>query len=214
MRNKRIARLTLDAFIIALIAVMTFIPNIGYVSVSLIQFTTLHIIVLLMAILFGVREGAIAGFAFGFFCLIKAVVMPTSASDVFFINPLVSILPRLILGLLAGGAFDLIRLIKKRWLRISLTFVAMPILTIIHSVATLSMLWICYNSDPMLASYNYWLLISGIVSFNGLIETVMALVLVPLLGFGIYSGIKNMTFLPLKRGILTYEKKDRVQKSN
>lgn len=212
MRNRRVIRITLDAFIVALIAAMTFIPYVGYITIPFMQITTIHVAVLLIAVLFGLREGAIAGFSFGLFCLIRAVAMPTAPTDAFFINPLVSVLPRLLLGVLAGGLFDLIRLVKDRTLKITLAFIAMPVLTIIHSVSTLSMLWICYHADPMLASYNYWLLIGGIISLNGAIETGIALILTPLLSFGIYSGIKNMSFLPLKEGIFTMKSETMFKK--
>lgn len=207
MKNKTIARITLNAFIIALIATMSFIPNVGYIGIGKISFTTLHIIVLLFAILFGTREGAIAGLAFGLFSLLKAVTMPAAPLDDLFINPLVSVLPRLIFGLAAGLLFDWIRTIKKsRALRNTLVFISLPVLTLLHSFLTLSMLWVCYHNDPRLAADGYWILLGGIFTLNGLIETASALVLTPLLAFGIFSGIKGMTFLPLKRELFKTEK--------
>lgn len=207
MKNKVIARITLNAFIVALIAIMSFIPNVGYIGIGKVSFTTLHIIVLLFAILFGTREAVVAGLSFGFFSLLKAATMPVGPLDDLFINPLVSVLPRLVFGLAAGLIFDWIRTIKKsRPLRNSLVFISLPVLTILHSFLTLTMLWVCYHSDARLAGDGYWILLESIFTLNGLIETASALALTPLLAFGIFNGIKGMKFLPLKRELFMTEK--------
>ena len=209
MKNKTIARITLNAFIIALIATVSFIPNVGYISLigGQISFTTIHILVLLFAILFGVREGTMAGLFFGLFSLIRAVTMPVSILDPLFINPLVSVFPRLMFGLLAGLVFDGIRMIKKsRALRNTLMFISLPVLTLFHSFLTLSMLWAFNYNNAALAGETYWTVLGLIISINGLIETASALILTPLLAYGIFSGIKGMTFLPLKRELFMKEK--------
>jgi uncharacterized membrane protein len=209
MRNKEIARITLDALIIALIAIASFVPYVGYIGVNNISITTIHVFVLLFAILFGMREGAIAGFFFGLFSLIRAVAMPSSPMDILFVNPLVSIMPRLIFGLLAGLTFDLIRRIENsKGLRIALAFIAMPILTLVHSFLTLSLLWLCYHDNELLSGAGYWILIGSIFTLNGLIETAIALVLVPPLAVGIYEGVKNIHTLLLKAGILYGKNKE------
>ncbi|MDY0177646.1 MAG: ECF transporter S component, partial [Bacilli bacterium] len=112
MRNKTIDRLTLNAFIIALISVMSMVPQVGYLGAGNISITTIHVVVLLFALLFGIREGAVAGLTFGVLSLIRAVILPSSPIDVLFINPLVSILPRVIFGIAAGATFDALRKIQ------------------------------------------------------------------------------------------------------
>lgn len=203
MRNKTIDRLTLNAFIIALISVMSMVPQVGYLGAGNISITTIHVVVLLFALLFGIREGAVAGLTFGVLSLIRAVILPSSPIDVLFINPLVSILPRVIFGIAAGATFDALRKIQmSKSLRTALTLIALPILTLFHSLITLSTLWIVYHNNELLASFNYWILLSSIFAVNGLLEILISLALTPALAFGIYRGIKSLNFLPLKEELL------------
>ncbi|MFA5503428.1 MAG: ECF transporter S component, partial [Bacilli bacterium] len=203
MRNKTIDRLTLNAFIIALISVMSMVPQVGYLGAGNISITTIHVVVLLFALLFGIREGAVAGLTFGVLSFIRAVILPSSPIDVLFINPLVSILPRVIFGIAAGATFDALRKIQmSKSLRTALTLIALPILTLFHSLITLSTLWIVYHNNELLASFNYWILLSSIFAVNGLLEILISLALTPALAFGIYRGIKSLNFLPLKEELL------------
>lgn len=60
--------------------------------------TIMHIPVIIGAIIEGPIVGLIIGFVFGVFSLIQAAVAPTGPTDVWFTNPLLSILPRLFIG--------------------------------------------------------------------------------------------------------------------
>jgi len=59
-------------------------------------------------VLEGPVAGAIIGGIFGVTSLIKAATAPQGPIDVFFTNPLVSVLPRILVGLLAWVAFKAI----------------------------------------------------------------------------------------------------------
>ena len=63
MKNKRIENMTISAIIIALIALMTFVPYVGYLTIpgTPISICTIHIVVLLTALLFGWKQGFVAG---------------------------------------------------------------------------------------------------------------------------------------------------------
>ena len=67
-----------------------FIPWFGGISL-----TIMHVPVIIAAILEGPIVGLGVGFIFGIFSLIQAAVAPTSPADVWFTNPLLSIVPRL-----------------------------------------------------------------------------------------------------------------------
>ena len=68
-RHGRILALTNDAIFLAIIILMTFVPNLGYLSIAggVITFTLLHLPVILGASLGGWKRGAIYGLAFGVF---------------------------------------------------------------------------------------------------------------------------------------------------
>ena len=63
--------------------------------------TIMHVPVIIGAVLEGPVVGAVIGFIFGVFSLLQAAIAPTGPADVWFVNPLVSILPRLFIGPIA-----------------------------------------------------------------------------------------------------------------
>ena len=73
-----------------------FIP--WFAGVSL---TIMHVPAIIGAVLEGPVVGLAIGFIFGLFSLIQGAVAPTGPVDVWFTNPLLSILPRLFIGPLA-----------------------------------------------------------------------------------------------------------------
>lgn len=70
-----------------------FIPWFGGVSI-----TIMHVPVIIGAILEGPIVGMVIGLIFGVFSLLQAAMAPTGPIDVFFTNPLVSVLPRMLIG--------------------------------------------------------------------------------------------------------------------
>jgi uncharacterized membrane protein len=63
--------------------------------------TIMHVPVIIGAVLEGPIVGLAIGLIFGLFSMILAAVAPTGPTDVWFTNPLLSILPRLFIGPLA-----------------------------------------------------------------------------------------------------------------
>jgi uncharacterized membrane protein len=60
--------------------------------------TIMHVPVIIGAVLEGPLVGLVIGFIFGIFSLLQAAIAPTGPADVWFVNPLVSVLPRLAIG--------------------------------------------------------------------------------------------------------------------
>ena len=180
MKDKFIGSIVRNAIIIAIIGVMSFIPYVGYIQIPPVSITIIHIAVIFFAWMFGWKEGLVAGFAFGMFSLFKALSSPVGM-DYFFINPLVSVLPRTLFGFVSGLIFDLLRLIRQPKTRFVLDILVIPALTLFHSVLTLSILYGIYHGNEAFASYTYLKVIMTIMTLNGLIEIVSATVVVPLL---------------------------------
>jgi len=63
--------------------------------------TIMHVPVIIGAILEGPVVGLLIGLIFGLFSLIQAAVAPNGPVDIWFTNPLLSVLPRLFIGPLA-----------------------------------------------------------------------------------------------------------------
>lgn len=188
MKNERIQQMAISAILIAIIALMTFTP-IGYITIGTVfSICTIHIVVLLSAMLFGWKQGLISGLAFGLFCLLKAVIMPTAVTDTLFINPLVSVLPRVIFGGVSGLVFDYLRRIKNKGVRTAMFMIFSGLCTMLHTALVLGSLWI-FNQDMF--DIGIKLFITTIIGLNFLVECVGAILLVPTLGWAIGMAKKK-----------------------
>ncbi len=72
----------------------------GFIPIGVFNVTTIHIPVIIAAILEGPIVGGAVGLIFGVTSLIKNLVSPTPISFIFW-NPLISVLPRILIGLLS-----------------------------------------------------------------------------------------------------------------
>lgn len=97
-----------------IILLMHIIPVIGYIPTPAASLTIIHIPVIIGAVVLGPMNGAILGGVFGVTCMIKAFVAPPGPFDaIFFTNPIISVVPRILFGLIAGYVFILIAKIDK-----------------------------------------------------------------------------------------------------
>ena len=141
MYRKTIFYVSFYALFLALFVIFSYVPYIGYITVGPISFTTMHILVLVGALLFGKWTGAVFGLFMGVLSLLVSLQYP-GAIDYLFLNPFVSILPRVLFGFIAGLVFDLLR--KKTTFAGFFIFFAplCGILTLLHTVLTLSCLYV------------------------------------------------------------------------
>ena len=109
-RNRKLA---LAGAISALIIVLS-LTNLGFISFSpVVSITILQIPVILCATMAGLPAGLFAGFVMGMMSLIKAAMSPSGILDPFFVNPMCSVLPRMLLGLVAWGLWRVLNLIPR-----------------------------------------------------------------------------------------------------
>lgn len=83
-----------------------FIPWFGGISL-----TIMHVPVIIGAILEGPIVGLGIGLIFGLFSMLQAAIAPTGVLDPLFVNPLLSVLPRLFIGPVAWLVWSAL----KRW---------------------------------------------------------------------------------------------------
>lgn len=154
MRNEKIRDMAYYALFVAIIAIMTFIPSLGYITIGGISITILHVVVLIAAFTMGKKGGLVAGLAMGILCLMKAWFMPASIYDYPFRNPLCAILPRAIFGFVAGIVAELITTkSKNKAVSASLLVVASILLTAFHSIITVPLLYLCATWVPELQEW-------------------------------------------------------------
>lgn len=177
--SKNTVDLTKLAIFSAIIILLTFTP-LGYIPLGSVSATIIHIPVIIGAIVLGIKYGAVLGTVMGLFSLARAAVMPTSPLDVLFLNPLVSVLPRILLGITAATVFIwLKKLLKNKKFANPLSIgVAAACATIVNTVTVLGLLVLLYKDEVQVTSSNALSFIIGsIFAINGIIELVSAIVL-------------------------------------
>ena len=195
MRNQKVRSMVLSAMFIGLMALMTFIPQIGFIQITpVIAFTLLHIPVLVGAYLFGWKYGLVLGFAFGFLSFLRALISPTTVLDAMFVNPLISIVPRVLFGLAAGFFFELLRKFKSIYVRWTFVALSSALLTLLHSTLVFTMLGVFEGPAIGQANgVNYWVLMGTIIGTNGVSEAVVAFIIVPLICFALLKASGQKT---------------------
>lgn len=176
--HERILRMAQLGVLSAIIIMMTFVPYIGYISYGPgLSITLIHIPVMIGAIVLGPSAGAVLGGVWGISCIIKALTAPPSPLDAaIFWNPLVSLIPRILAGWLAGLAFvGLIRLFRKFSKKEKNSKLAQGISagisaavgSVTNTVLVLSMIYLLYGTQ-----FGEQLGIN-MVSFGGLLDYIM-----------------------------------------
>lgn len=123
-------KLTTAAILGAITIVLSLTP-LGFIPLGIINATTMHIPVIIAAIIEGPVVGGLVGLIFGLSSLIRAFTRPTPVSFIFY-NPLISILPRILIGIVSYYAYAGLRKVDKKnqriltkilWILISLALV-------------------------------------------------------------------------------------------
>lgn len=108
------------ALFVAIIVLLSVTP-LGYISLGVINATTIQMPVIIGAVLFGWKKGAFLGGVFGLTSLIKNTIQPNVTSFVFspfipvfgeengsFFAIIISLLPRIMIGVVSALAFSLL----------------------------------------------------------------------------------------------------------
>lgn len=149
-QSERIRKMVVTAMLSAIVAVLTFTP-IGMIPLPppLLSATTVHIPVLVAALVEGPAVGLIVGAVFGLCSFIRAWESGAVGLTLFFRNPLVSVLPRLVVPLVAFGVWALLRrLIRPNAVTDKLhSALAAVAGTLTNTVLCLGMIVLLYGGD-------------------------------------------------------------------
>ena len=97
------------AGVLSAITIVLGITRLGFIPwFSGASVTILQVPVIIGAVLEGPLVGLIIGLLFGLFSLLQAAIAPTGPVDVAFTNPLISVLPRLLIGPVAWLLYRLV----------------------------------------------------------------------------------------------------------
>lgn len=116
---KKTKSLTYLALFMAIEAVLVMVPFLGFIPIGPLRATTLHIPVIIAAIVLGTKEGCLVGLIFGLFSLFNNTINPTVTSFAFspfisgnILSALIAIVPRVLIGFVSGEVY---RLMKNRF---------------------------------------------------------------------------------------------------
>ena len=99
----------------AIILMMSLVPNIGFILLFPgISITIIHIPVLVGVMLLSRKQALLLGLVFGVGSLLAALMRAASPIELAFINPLISVLPRVLFAWFAYEIFHLLSFISKK----------------------------------------------------------------------------------------------------
>ncbi len=161
----------------AIIIAMSFIPFTGYITYGAISITTLHVIVIIGAVLLGTKEGTFLGTVWGVTCILRAFVVGSVEAIIFF-NPLISVVPRIIVGFITGfSASQLKKVIKNATL---LYIICALIGTLSNTALVLSAIGLFAENTILPLQETLVNIFMILVSVNGTIEILVSVVIVPI----------------------------------
>ena len=206
-QNKSSLNLVLLSLFGGIIAIMAFVPFVGYIPLGFTRATIIHVPVIIGAIVLGPKNGAILGFLFGFTSLINNTINPTATSFVF--SPFYSVgemsggigsliicfIPRILVGIVPYYVFKWITNLKtkdnKPKVALGLTLAGISG-AMTNTLLVMNLIFLMFRdtyagvngiSPDVLYSF-----IAGIIGINGIPEAIVAGILV--LGIG-KSLLKN-----------------------
>ncbi len=142
-----VSRITEDSVIIAIIVIMGFVPQFGYISiVPGISLTLMHLPVLIGAYRGGWKRGVFYGIAFGVTSWLQAL-QNGAGLNAFFIYPWVSVLPRLLFGFCAGLSFSFLKKGNKLYRNGLLVAAISFLLTLLHTGFVFADLFLFYPNE-------------------------------------------------------------------
>lgn len=161
------------------ISVILGMTPLGFIPVGPTNATIMHIPVIIGAIVEGPIVGMAVGLIFGIFSLIRSITTPTPVSFVFW-NPLVSILPRILIGLVSYYVYKgTFKITKNETVSLGITG---ALGTLTNTLGVLGMVYILYAerfvSARGMSGEKAFTVISSIGIANGLPEMFVAMLIV------------------------------------
>lgn len=195
MNNRKTLSMVMTGLFMAIIAVMTFIPNVGYINLIVIKATLLHVPVIVGSIVLGPKKGAVLGATFGITSLIKNTLEPSLLSFAF--SPfyqlgdiggngwsvVIALVPRILVGVVPYFVFTGIeKLFKNMKARRT---IALPLAcasgALVNTLLVMHLIFFCFRDEfaaaQSVAVDAVYGMILGIIAANGIPEAIVAVVI-------------------------------------
>ena len=183
MKRQRTFQMVLSAMFIAIIILQSFVPFLGNLPLVVLDITIIHITVIVGGVVLGPQAGFLLGFTWGFCSFLRAYTSANVLSFMIFTNPLISVLPRLVMGgLVALFYHKTTKIIESDQLRMA---VAGFLGSIMNTVFVLSSIYLLMGNQyaeltgKTVAELPFFLM--GVVMTNGIAEALAATVMTPII---------------------------------
>lgn len=178
--SNRNIRFTTVALLVSLELVLGFTP-LGFIAIPPVSITTMHIPVIITALILGPSEGAIVGLTFGLISLFKASTGASASVTGLLFSPFASgaplysiimcLIPRVLLGIIPAYVNRLLsKFIKATPLSAA---ISAGVASICHTIMVLGCMVIFFNA------FAFKEILITILSLNGSVEILAAVVVVP-----------------------------------
>ena len=178
-------KLTLTGAFSALVIVLG-ITKLGLIPIGATASITIHHVpVILICMLAGLPEGLFVGATFGILSLIQAAMSPSGVLDPFFVNPLCSVLPRMLIAVIAWSLWNALKMIPRMPKTVAAGITGF-ITTVAHTLLVLGCLYIFKAEDvsQALGGMGYIALVSACL-FNAILEAAAATII----SVAVYAGL-------------------------
>lgn len=163
------------------ITVILGLTGYGFVPLPMCKATIMHIPVIIGAILEGPKVGALIGLMFGIFSIIQNIITPNILSFAF-LNPLISVLPRVLIGLTSYYTYSAIAKRSKSTTAQSFKIaVGSAVGSLTNTVGVLGMIYLIYAQRyaqvQKITVSAAGKAIFGVAITNGIAEAILAMII-------------------------------------
>jgi len=172
-------KLVITGMLVAISIILDTTP-VGTIRLPTVSATIAHIPTIIGAILCGPVVGAVVGLSFGVTSLIRNLTQPTSLLSFAFINPLVSVLPRALVGIVAYYIYYVLKKITNDNISIA---IAAAVGSITNTIGVLGMMYVIYAKElvdkfaEIGKTGKLHSILLGIAAGNGIPEAIISLIL-------------------------------------
>ena len=176
-------RIAILGILTAIIIIQNFVPFLGNIPIPPLNPTIIQITVIVATFVLGTKEGLIVGGVWGIVRLIKAYTLPATPLDfLLFTNPLISLVPRILIGLSAGLVYQAFRKRNKEKTGMIVGAVAG---SLTNTVLVLGFIALLYGSEYSAAlevdPSNLMAALAVVVATNGVAEAIASAILAPII---------------------------------
>ena len=174
-------RIAILGILSAFIIVQTFVPFLGNIPIPPLNPTIIHITVIVAAFVLSTKDGMLVGLVWGLARMVKAYTLPASPLDLLlWTNPVIAVVPRVMVGLVAGLVFH--AFLKRKKEKVGMVIAAV-LGSLTNTVLVLGFIALFYGNEYATAlnvdPSNLLKVLAGIVATNGIGEAVAAGLIAP-----------------------------------